>query len=153
MTKCDVSEVEQRGPIRRARVHHLEYGLEVTIQVDRRTGEAFENQHLIAVIPPAVRNSAREADGLARPDSQPLTIDFRRQRAGGDHHFFILEVVNVQWGALAMRWQRAPKRKHCLSIARLFPNLENLAGVPVLQSQRRWARSIRRHTLPASCQT
>ena len=85
MTKYDVSEEEQRRPVRRARVHHLEYCLEVTIKIDRRTREAFENQHLISVIPPAMWNSPREPDSLARPDGHPPTINFRRQRASRDH--------------------------------------------------------------------
>jgi len=77
MAHGNVGQVEQRRPVRRSRVDDFEHGLEVAIEIDRRTRVALKGEWLIAVVPPSVRNPARKAHSAARPDRQPLTIDVR----------------------------------------------------------------------------
>ena len=78
MTQGNVRQIEQWRPIRGTRVHNLEHGLEVPIQINHWTRAAFEGQRLIALIPPSVRYPAREAHCLARPGVKPITVDLHR---------------------------------------------------------------------------
>ena len=145
MTHGDVREIKQRRPVRLTRVHHFEYGLKVAIEIDGRARATFEGQRLVPVIPPSVGDAARELRRLAAFDGKPLTADLHRERAGRDQAFFILEVMNVHGWARSMRGQRASKFKDKLPLAPQSPNLEDLAGMPVLQSQSRRGWGIRRH--------
>ena len=135
MPQGDVCQIEQRRPVRRPRVHDLKYGLQVSIQINDRTRPALECQWLIPLIPPAMRYPTWELHGLAWPCLDALATDLRGQGAGCHHSILILEVMNVQRGALLMRGQAPPEAEDQLPILRLPPKLEDLAGVPVLQSQ------------------
>ena len=76
-----------------------------------------------------------DSHGLAGPCVNAVATDLHRQGAGCNYSFFILEVMNVQRGTFLMRGQRASEFEDQLSILILPPQLEDLAGVPVLQSQ------------------
>jgi hypothetical protein len=78
MTQGNVCEIEQWRPIRRTRVHDLEHGLQVPIQIHDRTRAALKGQWLIALIPPSVWYPTREPHGSAGPRVKPLTIDLHR---------------------------------------------------------------------------
>jgi len=142
MPQGDMGQIEQRRSVRRACVHHLEHGLKVTIQVNCRPRVALEAEWLVAVIPPSVWDAMWEPYGFARSKGESLTIDLRGQGARSDHSLFILDVMNVQRGALPMRRQGAPESQHRFPVARLTSDLQNLTGVPVGQLQ---SRRTRRH--------
>jgi len=96
-------QIDQRRSIRRTRVYNLKHGLEITIQIYRRTHVALESQRLISVIPPAMWHSMRQPYGLARSKGYPLAFDLGRQSASDDQSFFVLDVVDMQRRTLAMR--------------------------------------------------
>ena len=96
MAYCDVRQIEQRRPVRRARVDDFKHGLNVSIQINGRSREALECQWLIPLIPPSMWYAAREPHRLAGPGVDTLATGQHRQGAGGDPSFFILEVMNVQ---------------------------------------------------------
>jgi hypothetical protein len=135
MANGNVCQVEQRRLVCRARVHYLEYGLEVAIQIDNRQRPALEGQRLISRIPPSMRYPAREPYGLAGPRVNSLATNLRGQDAGRDQPLLVLEVMHVPRGTLSMRGQRASDFEDRLAILFLSLKLEDLAGVPVLQSQ------------------
>ena len=90
-------------------------------------------------------NPTGEVHGLAGPHGHVSTTDHRRQGAADNEAFFILKVVNVQGGTLSMRGQRAPQSEDDFSVALQSSNLEDLAGVSILQAQCRRGRWTRYH--------
>lgn len=132
MTQSNVRQIEQRRPVRNARIHDLKHGLQVAIQINNRIRAALEGQWLIALIPPAMWHLAREPHRFAGPNVNALPADFCRQGAGCNQPFFILEVMNVQGRAFSMRGQRASELEKDFSILIPSPQFENLAGVFVL---------------------
>jgi hypothetical protein len=137
MAQRDVGQIEQRRPVRRACVHDLKHGLKVTIEVNCRPHVALEGEWLIAVIPPSVRDAMWKPYGFARSKGQSQTIDLRRQGARSDHSLFILNVMNVQRRALPMCRQGTPNFQQHFPVALLTPDLQNLAGMSIGQSQSR----------------
>ncbi len=107
MAQGDVCQVEQGRPVASTRIHDLEYGLEVSIQINQRTRGALECQRLAALVPPAMGYPAREPYGLAEPCVNALATDLDRQGAGRNHALLILEVMNVQEGSILVRGQGA----------------------------------------------
>ena len=96
MAQGDVRQIEQRRPVRRARVDDFEHGLYVSIQINGRSRAALECQWLILLIPPSMWYAVREPHGLAGPCVDTLATGHHREGAGGDPSLFILEVMNVQ---------------------------------------------------------
>jgi hypothetical protein len=135
MPQGNVGQVEQRRLVRSARVHDLEDGLQIPIQVNDRTYLSLEHEGIISPIPPSMGYASRQVHALAGPCISALAADHRRQGAGGNQPFLILKVMNVQRGAVAMRRQRASQLKDEFPSLLLPPKLEDLAGVAVLQSE------------------
>lgn len=96
----DVRHVENRRPALRTGVEHFEERLEVSVQINRRRGNASKYQFLVAVIPPPMR----AADGKARPptglDLKMLAIQRGGKDAGNNLAMFGFSKVNVEWRAL-----------------------------------------------------
>jgi hypothetical protein len=132
MPQGDVRQIEQRRLVPRARVHHLEYGLQISIQINDRTRTAIESQRLIPLIPPPMWYPAWEPHGLAGPCVNALGTDLGRQGTRCHHSFLILDVMNVQRGAFLVRGQTATEFEDRLSILNLPAKFEDFAGVRVL---------------------
>jgi hypothetical protein len=135
MAQGDMGQIEERRSVWRTGIQDFENGLKVPIQINSRPRKPLEGERLIAVIPPAMWNPMREADGFTSRNGQTTTVELRRQRAGGDQPRFVLEMVDVQRRTLPVRRQRPPKSEHDLAVALLPANFQNLAGMPVCQSQ------------------
>jgi len=135
MPQRNVGQVEQRRPVRWTRVHDLEDGLQIPIQVNDRTDLPLECEGIISPIPPSMGYASRQAHALAGLGVNALAADQRRQCPGGNQPFLIFVVMNVQRGAVAMRGQRTSQFEDEFSSLLLPPKLEELAGVAVLQSE------------------
>ena len=135
MPQGNVGQVEQRRPVGPARVHDLKDGLQIPVQVYDRTDLPLECEGIISPIPPTMRYPAGQVHGLAGPGVDAPAADLRRQGAGGNRAFLILEMVNVQRGAAAMRGQGPPQLEDDFPGLLLPPKVEDLAGVAILQSE------------------
>jgi hypothetical protein len=121
--------------VRRASVHDLEDGLQVSIQIDDRTRMSLKRQGGFPGIPPAMRDAAWQPDVLPRAYCHPPATQFRRQDPCRHHSLLILNVMDVHWGTFPMRWQRAPDFEKQLAIPAQASELECLSGMPVLELQ------------------
>jgi len=138
MTQRQVREIEKRGPLRRARVQDLEGRLQIPVKINGRTRAPLEGQREIAVVPPSMRDTAREVYPLAGPGLNLLASELRRERAGDHDALFILEVMNVQRRTQTMGGQRPTEFEERFTVFRQSPKIEDLAGVSVLESQIGW---------------
>jgi hypothetical protein len=103
MPQGNVGQVEQRRLVRSARIHDLENGLQIPIEVNDGTNLPLEHEGIISPIPPSMRYASRQMHALTEPCVSALAADDRRQCAGGNHPFLILKMMNVQRGTVAMR--------------------------------------------------
>ena len=135
MPQSKVGQVEQWRLGRATCVHDLEDGLQIPIQINDRPDLSLEYEGIISPIPPSMGYPVRQTHVLARPGLNPFPADLRIQGAGRNQPFFILEVMNVQRGAVAVRGQGTPQLEDEFPSLLLSPQLEDLAGMAVLQSE------------------
>ena len=77
-----MGEVEERRTPHRPRVHDLEDGLKVAVQIHHRLRIPRELERLIAGVPPSMHGTAGNQNGFAGADRELPPVDHGGQRAG-----------------------------------------------------------------------
>jgi hypothetical protein len=78
MPQRGVRQVEHWRAVSGARIHDLEDGLQVAIQVDDRAHVALERQWRVGFIPPSMWHATRQPHRLAGARIDPLAAHFHR---------------------------------------------------------------------------
>jgi hypothetical protein len=128
-------EVEQRWTTRFSGVDHFEDGLQISVEVDDGTGQAIERQRLSPGIPPSMWDAARQSRHVARLYLDAVATDLRGQSTRSHDALLVFEVMDVHRWALSMRRQGASQLEERRSVLVTAAQLEDLAGMSVLQSK------------------
>jgi hypothetical protein len=95
MPSRDVSDVEDRRPLGRAMVQHLEHRLKISIEIHGWPDNALEYERIVSVIPPAMGSAWLEDRGLPRPGPYLASIGCGGQSAGDHPELFGFAVVQM----------------------------------------------------------